>query len=202
MTRWLVLGSAMFLLTALALDFLPSPGSGGLADGTLPIPTEVVKAKRDRRLYRNDRDAWFESLHQAPAGVSWQDVERDNALQGMARRTAYVRGTSRLDLPPELSKAQWTSLGSKNLSGRINVSALGLDGKTIYAGAPNGVWVYSGSAWSPLNDVLRADDLRAIVPLKMPAGVKPKAVVKETAKKDPLKAAKKAAAAAGGGKKK
>ena len=38
--------------------------------------------------------------------------------------------------------------------------------------------------------------------LKKPLGVKPKAVAKESTKKDPLKAAKKAAAGGGGGKKK
>ena len=38
--------------------------------------------------------------------------------------------------------------------------------------------------------------------LKMPKGVKPKVVLKENTKKDPLKAAKKAAAGGGGGKKK
>ena len=56
--------------------------------------------------------------------------------------------------PPRRSACQWTSLGPRNINGRVRaLAAHPTHGETVYAGAANaGVWITrdSGTTWSPL----------------------------------------------------
>ena len=56
--------------------------------------------------------------------------------------------------PPRRPACQWTSLGPRNINGRVRaLAAHPTRGKTLYAGAANaGVWITrdSGTTWSPL----------------------------------------------------
>ena len=116
-----------------------------------PPPTEHWLhdgAERDNKKKRKD---WIRSIHKAPPEVDWEAVERVNGLAQIHKRNALAAA------PPPPGKTRWAERGSSNQAGRMHVTRLSSDGRSLVAGSSRGgLWRGSleGTGWEPLGDNL------------------------------------------------
>ena len=127
-----------------------------------------------RKTFKMQRQEYLDRLHRAAPDTDWRKMDRDNRAR-LARERAALRGawlnegldprkvSVQLDKSGRAMSGDWTEKGSNNLAGRMHVATM-LD-STIYAGSAGGiVWRgdLAGDTWTPLNDWLKMDDIRAV----------------------------------------
>jgi len=94
------------------------------------------------------REAWLESLHRAPPGMEWREVERANRQsQFLTRQAEEAIGRTSDD---------WEEIGSANQAGRTHVAHVHPSGDgTLFLGTDNGgLWRgnIDGTGWTPVSD--------------------------------------------------
>jgi photosystem II stability/assembly factor-like uncharacterized protein len=123
------------------------------AGGLHPRPTEQGMNEEEELRGHAARERWIEEMHRAPPGLDWRAIERENQERELERR-------HQLALQSNLVLQRWTEVGSRNLSGRVHIAALGAASAStskLYAGTDlGGVWRgnQDGSGWQPLSDNL------------------------------------------------
>ena len=126
----------------------PNPAPMAPAQGSLERGR--AQGELEEAELREEREAWFETLHRAPEGVDWRDIERSNARAQVARRE-QLTSTQRSTV------ARWIERGSDNQAGNVQGAALSSDGQQIYCGsALGGLWSadLDGNNWAPLSDAV------------------------------------------------
>ncbi|MEQ8768348.1 MAG: hypothetical protein RL885_30875 [Planctomycetota bacterium] len=122
---------------------------------------------------RREREAWFEDRHRAAPGVSWRDIERENAARQVRKRNRLAGLRFPSAGAGAMATGSWLEIGSRNQAGRMHSARYSSDGQRLYAGsAAGGVWRASdldGSNWEPLGDNLYGGAFElAILPGALP----------------------------------
>ena len=135
---------------------------------------ELEDLARDRKNFKQQRQAYFDGLHRAAPGTDWRAMDRETrtqlARERMAARASMLdRGLDPSVLPVTINTrtravtGTWAEKGSDNLAGRMHVADI--HNSTIYAGSSGGiVWrgTLTGDDWTPLNDWLQMDDIVSV----------------------------------------
>jgi photosystem II stability/assembly factor-like uncharacterized protein len=138
---------------------------GDGASGRAPEPTEIARREKDEERLREERRAWYESLHRAPPWVDWRAVEVENRRRLVLERMAALEAGLRTD--------RWTELGSVNQAGRTHTACPSPDGTQLYVGSNlGGLWRgnIDGTGWVPISDGLGVGIQHALV---VPSGPEP-----------------------------
>lgn len=173
-------GQPLAVASSLVLTAVAEPGrrfraeaSGGVTRYVLAVPPGVYEVEAAARGYQtrqtritvpagrgadlslalHAREAEEDLLGRlAKATSSQRDAVPPGALERALRQKGRMPRPG--PPPPRRPACQWTSLGPRNINGRVRaLAAHPTRGKTLYAGAANaGVWITrdSGTTWSPL----------------------------------------------------
>jgi len=128
---------------------LSDPRQAAARGETPPAPTEIASWKAARREHRQERQAWYESLHWAAPGVDWRAIEEANREALALERFARLERGGRTE--------RWEELGSVDLAGRTHAAYPSSDGTHLYVGSDlGGVWrgTLDGQNWTALSDGL------------------------------------------------
>ena len=133
----------------------------------IPLPTEIIKGKQNRKQYKTDRQEWIENMHRAAPGIDWEKMNQQTRFRKIKQNTlsrkqlekdgilsresiqSTVTNTVR-DIP-----GLWIERGSNNLAGRIRTADIDFDNSYIYCASSGGnIWKgnLDGSDWTSLND--------------------------------------------------
>ncbi|SVB07113.1 uncharacterized protein METZ01_LOCUS159967, partial [marine metagenome] len=133
----------------------------------IPLPTEIIKGKQNRKQYKIDRQEWIENMHRAAPGIDWEKMNQQTRFIKIKQKTlsrkqlekdgilsresiqSTVTNTVR-DIP-----GMWIERGSNNLAGRIRTADIDFDNSYIYCASSGGnIWKgnLDGTNWASLND--------------------------------------------------
>ena len=99
--------------------------------GEMPVPTEIIQKKKDRKQFKKDRKEWLENMHRTAPGVDWKKMDQQTRQKKIAQKTEIrknlqTRGLLSHDINTiEITTTirdvpgQWFERGSNNLAGRI-----------------------------------------------------------------------------------
>lgn len=113
----------------------------------LPPPTENFLAEEAEEENAGRRREWMESMHRAPPGTDWREIERRNGERQRDKRNALASMA--------VTTSRWTERGSKNQAGNTMAASPSVSGAALYVGAAlGGVWRSppDGIAWEALGD--------------------------------------------------
>ena len=156
--HWRSRAGLIWLLAALGLVFAVTPVLAGSGTST---------GKSSERVLKDAGEGTFDVLEQANQYAEARTAPADSVDAGAfsgaylaAKNLPLAPGTwNEITNKPYNSDAQgyrdpvWSNSGggARNVGGRM--TALAVDGNTVYAGAADGgVWKLSGSTWTPLTD--------------------------------------------------
>ena len=134
---------------------------------SIPVPTEIIQKKKDRKKFKMERNAWMENMHRADPETDWKSMDKNTRetkineinnfrkslqLKGLLSRNVNFQETisSFRDVP-----GQWIERGSNNLAGRIRTTAVDFENDLIYCASSGGnIWRgnLDGTNWESLND--------------------------------------------------
>ena len=63
--------------------------------GEMPVPTEIIQKKKDRKQFKKDRKEWLENMHRTAPGVDWKKM--DQQIKELIDRS--LKSSGRLNLP-------------------------------------------------------------------------------------------------------
>jgi photosystem II stability/assembly factor-like uncharacterized protein len=125
-----------------------------------PQPFETT-VKMDMEDYHHSeaRNKWFDLLHTAAPGVSWQEIEQQNSRQNLAYRNQIrsqvnTRGDE-VQIADGQITGEWSERGSSNQAGSVFHTAFDSESDEIYVVSAGGTIFkshISGDSWRPLND--------------------------------------------------
>jgi photosystem II stability/assembly factor-like uncharacterized protein len=124
----------------------------------IPIPTDIIERKKDRKIFKQHRKDWMENMHRSAPDVDWREIDQNT------RNAKFINNTNNrknllsdeqairniLSVPGE-----WHERGSNNQAGRIRTSYIDHENEEIYCASSGGnIWRGSldGSNWTSLND--------------------------------------------------
>ena len=127
----------------------------------LPIPTEFIQKKKDKKLFKNQRNSWIENMHRAAPGIDWKKIDRENRKNNTnnvrnLRNALFQSGKidNILDnfeiIIPRDIEGTWIERGSNNLAGRIMTADIDFSNNIIYCASAGGnIWKGSieGNNW-------------------------------------------------------
>ena len=53
----------------------------------VPIPTEVINKKKDRKKFKEERQEWMQNMHRADPDVNWKKMDQDTRLNKISVKT-------------------------------------------------------------------------------------------------------------------
>ena len=124
----------------------------------IPIPTEIIEKKKNRKVFKQNRKEWMENMHRAAPEVDWRLVDENT------RKNKFIANTlKRKNSLPNIQNLQnnrsvpgeWHERGSNNQAGRIRTSFIDHGNDEVYCASSGGnVWRgnLDGSDWISLND--------------------------------------------------
>ena len=123
----------------------------------IPIPTEIIERKKNRKKFKRDRKDWMASMHKTAPGMDRKKVnqilrEQKLSSKNSSRKESNSREFQRnpLNIP-----SVWFERGSNNQAGRIRTSFIDHENQEIYCASSGGnIWRggIDGSNWVSLND--------------------------------------------------
>ena len=127
-------------------------------NSNIPIPTDIIERKKDRKLFKQNRKEWMENMHRSAPGIDWKKIDDKTRNQKYLSKTLNRKNSlqsshglqSALLIPGE-----WYERGSNNQAGRIRTSFIDYDNEDIYCASSGGnIWRgnLDGSNWISLND--------------------------------------------------
>ena len=135
--------------------------------GEMPVPTEIIQKKKDRKQFKKDRKEWLENMHRTAPGVDWKKMDQQTHQKKIAQKTE-IRKILQTDglLSHDINTieitttirdvlGQWFERGSNNLAGRIRTADVDFENDQIYCASSGGnIWRgnMDGTAWISLND--------------------------------------------------
>ena len=124
----------------------------------VPIPTEVINKKKDRKKFKEERQEWMQNMHRAAPDVNWKKMDQGTRLDKITAKTLnrkrdnpdHQKNNTERTIP-----AQWYERGSNNQAGRIRTADVDFENSQIYCASSGGnIWRGSldGTGWESLND--------------------------------------------------
>ncbi|HIB04130.1 MAG TPA: hypothetical protein EYO18_00140, partial [Candidatus Marinimicrobia bacterium] len=124
----------------------------------VPIPTEVINKKKDRKKFKEERQEWMQNMHRAAPDVDWEKMDLDTRFDKITTKTLnrkrdnpdHQKNNTERTIP-----AQWYERGSNNQAGRIRTADVDFENSQIYCASSGGnIWRGSldGTGWESLND--------------------------------------------------
>ncbi len=145
--------TTFFLLTAFTvLVFVIKPNN------RIPLPTNIIQQKKDKKEFKKDRKEWMENMHRSSPDIDWKIIDKET------RRKKFELNTANRIANPENHSSirdftnvngEWFERGSNNQAGRILTSYIDHENETIYCASSGGnIWRgnMDGSEWTSLND--------------------------------------------------
>ena len=124
----------------------------------VPIPTEVINKKKDRKKFKDERQKWMLNMHRADQDVNWKKMDQDTRLNKIAVKTLN-RKRDHTDHQENITErtipGQWYERGSNNQAGRIRTADVDFENSQIYCASSGGnIWrgALDGAGWESLND--------------------------------------------------
>ena len=131
-----------------------------------PVPTEYVQKKKDRKLFKKQRDEYIKKMHLSAPDVDWVILDkqnrkkntdkirilRENLLNNNLLEDSYIEQISR-DI-----EGEWHERGSNNLAGRIRTADIDFNNNIIYCASSGGnIWkgTIDGENWTSLTDYMQ-----------------------------------------------
>ena len=123
----------------------------------IPIPTEIIERKKNRKKFKQDRKDWMASMHKAAPGVDWKKIDKiSRELKFLSKNSVRKESQYReLQRNPLNIPSEWHERGSNNQAGRIRTSFIDYENQEIYCASSGGnIWRggIDGSNWVSLND--------------------------------------------------
>ena len=153
---YLNLKNFLTILLFILLIFIVFPSKEN--DHNIPIPTDIIEKKKNRKLFKQNRKEWMENMHRAAPDVDWRVIDEKtrnvNYIYNTLNRKSSLQSLN--DLQNTLIvPGEWHERGSNNQAGRIRTSFIDYENEDIYCASSGGnVWRgnFEGSDWVSLND--------------------------------------------------
>ena len=141
----------------------------------MPVPTEFVNKKKDRKKFKQGRKDWMKNMHRSAPDVDWEEMDRNFRRErttqiNETRLELYRNGWD--DMEPYIETVTereisgiWNEKGSNNLAGRIHTAEIDFENELIYCGSSGGnIWrgTLQGEDWISLNDHIQIRDIKMI----------------------------------------
>ena len=101
----------------------------------IPIPTEVINKKKDRKNFKEERQEWMQNMHRADPEVNWKKMDQDTRMDKIIAKTI----NRKMDNPSHQNNntertipGQWYERGSNNQAGRIRTADVDFENNQIY----------------------------------------------------------------------
>ena len=123
-----------------------------------PIPTEIIERKKDRKLFKQNRNEWMENMHRSSSDVDWKRMDENTRNNKFISNTLKRKSSSSITPSREITTdvpGEWHERGSNNQAGRIRTSVIDHQNEEIYCASSGGnIWRgnMDGSNWISLND--------------------------------------------------
>ena len=127
-------------------------------DTDIPIPTEIIKKKKDRKLFKQNRKEWMANMHRSAPDSDWKLIDKSTRYEKYRSNTLNRKNSlQNLQSPQNTSllPGEWHERGSNNQAGRIRTSFIDHENEEIYCASSGGnIWRggIDGSNWISLND--------------------------------------------------
>ena len=53
----------------------------------LPIPTEIIQKKKDRKLFKKERQAWMDNMHRTAPDIDWKKIDDETRQIRISQKT-------------------------------------------------------------------------------------------------------------------
>ena len=53
----------------------------------IPIPTDIIERKKDRKLFKQNRKEWMENMHKSAPGIDWKKIDEKTRNQKYLSKT-------------------------------------------------------------------------------------------------------------------
>ena len=124
-----------------------------------PPPVDVINKKKNKKLFKKERQVWMENMHRVEPGLDWRLINKRQKDFKIKRRTDFRKNIAQneesYNFPIRDIQGQWFERGSNNQAGRIRVSKVDFTNQEIYCASSGGnIWKgnIDGSGWTSLND--------------------------------------------------
>ena len=110
----------------------------------IPLPTEIINAKQNRKQYKIDRQEWIKNMHRAGPGIDWEKMNQQIRFRKIKQKTLSRKELekdgilSRENIQSTITNTvrdipgMWIERGSNNLAGRIRTADIDFDNNYIY----------------------------------------------------------------------
>ena len=137
----------------------------------IPIPTEIINKKENKKRFKKERKEWIENMHKAAPENNWKLMDENTRLENLYlnNQVKYANNFNRSIIENNLNRnipAEWHERGSNNQAGRIRTSEYDFFNQEIYCASSGGnIWKgnLDGSNWISLNDYFQ---IKGIILLK------------------------------------
>jgi len=137
----------------------------------IPIPTEIINKKENKKRFKKERKEWIENMHKAAPENNWKLMDENTRLENLYlnNQVKYANNFKRSIIENNLNRnipAEWHERGSNNQAGRIRTSEYDFFNQEIYCASSGGnIWKgnLDGSNWISLNDYFQ---IKGIILLK------------------------------------
>ena len=124
-----------------------------------PPPVDVINKKKNKKLFKKERQVWMENMHRVEPGLDWRLINKRQKDFKIKKRTDVRKNITQIEdsysSPRRDIPGQWFERGSNNQAGRIRVSKVDFTNQEIYCASSGGnIWRgnIDGSGWTSLND--------------------------------------------------
>ena len=127
-------------------------------NSNIPIPTDIIERKKDRKLFKQNRKEWMENMHKSAPGIDWKKIDEKTRNQKYLSKTLNRKNSLESSYGLQsalLIPGEWYERGSNNQAGRIRTSFIDYGNEDIYCASSGGnIWRgnLDGSNWISLND--------------------------------------------------
>ena len=131
-----------------------------------PIVHDTLLNREERRGFKQQREAWLQSMHRAAPDVDPQILNsaiRRSRLRAADDRKGRMTLADEAIMLTDRLRATWSERGSRNQAGRTWLATIDTVGSKIYVAADGGqIWRggLEGEDWTPLNDDRRITGIR------------------------------------------
>ena len=161
MKKYSFLGSLALLIFIILLN--------NLNEKHIPIPTEFIQQRKDRKIIKENREKWIVNMHKSHPDIDWEKIDKENRKINTDKvrklRNTLINSGRFEDIKDNFEiildrniEGTWVERGSNNLAGRIRTADVDFSNNNIYCASSGGnIWKGSidGQNWESLNDYLQ-----------------------------------------------
>ena len=64
----------------------------------IPIPTEIIERKKNRKKFKQDRKDWMASIHKTEPGIDWKKIDQTTREQKFLSKNSIRKELNRREL--------------------------------------------------------------------------------------------------------